>query len=95
MSLGTHVPDELKQERYERFMLRQQAISARRLQARVGREIEVLIDTVDHEGAIGRSSADAPEIDGRVHIPGASDLTPGDWVRGTVSRADEYDLWID
>lgn len=93
--LGDHVPDELKQERYERFMLRQQAISATRLQARVGREIEVLIDTVDHEGAIGRSSADAPEIDGRVHIPGASDLTPGDWVRGTVSRADEYDLWID
>jgi ribosomal protein S12 methylthiotransferase len=76
-------------------MLRQQAISEARLQAKVGREIEVLIDTVDAEGAIGRSSADAPEIDGRVHIPGATDLTPGDWVSCTVSRADEYDLWID
>jgi len=89
------VPEALKQERYERFMERQQAISTRRLQGRVGREIEVLIDEVDEAGAIGRSSADAPEIDGRVHIPGASDLTPGDWVKGVVSRADEYDLWID
>lgn len=93
--LADPVPEELKQERYERFMRRQQAISAARLLAKVGREIEVLIDSVDAEGAIGRSSADAPEIDGRVHIPGASDLTPGDWVSGTVSRADEYDLWID
>ena len=93
--LPDHVPDELKQERYERFMLRQQAISARRLQAKVGREIEVLIDTVDEDGAIGRSSADAPQIDGLVHMPGATEFTPGDWVRGTVSRADEYDLWID
>ncbi|MFK8040712.1 30S ribosomal protein S12 methylthiotransferase RimO [Congregibacter sp.] len=93
--LADPVPEELKQERYERFMLRQQAISTRRLQNKVGRDIEVLIDSVDKNGAVGRSSADAPEIDGRVHIPGASDFNPGDWVRGTVSRADEYDLWID
>jgi ribosomal protein S12 methylthiotransferase len=89
------VPDDVKQERYERFMQRQQAISAARLQAKVGMEIEVLVDSVDADGATGRSSADAPEIDGRVHMPGATDLSPGDWVRGTVSRADEYDLWIE
>ena len=93
--LADAVPEALKQERYERFMERQQAISAARLHAKVGREIEVLIDHVDADGAIGRSAADAPEIDGRVHLPGATELTPGDWVRGVVSRADEYDLWID
>jgi ribosomal protein S12 methylthiotransferase len=89
------VPEEVKAERHERFMLRQQAISRERLQEKVGREIEVIIDSVDATGAVGRSTADAPEIDGRVHLPGADDLTPGDWVRGVVSRADEYDLWID
>lgn len=89
------VAEEVKQERHERFMLRQQAISAARLQNKVGREIEVLIDEVDTDGAIGRSMADAPEIDGKVFMPGAKDFLPGDWVSGTVSRADEYDLWID
>ncbi len=93
--LENPVPEALKQERYERFMERQQKISAARLQNRVGQEIEVLVDQVDGQGAIGRSSADAPEIDGRVHMPGATDLVPGDWVRGVVSAADEYDLWID
>lgn len=93
--LSDPVPEEVKQERYARFMERQQAISAARLQARVGREIEVLVDHVDDEGATGRSSADAPEIDGVVHMPGATDLSPGDWVRGTVSGADDYDLWIE
>jgi ribosomal protein S12 methylthiotransferase len=93
--LADHVPDDIKQDRYERFMLRQQAISAARLQSKVGREIEILVDSVDADGAVGRSSADAPEIDGLVHMPGATDLQPGDWVAGTVSRADEYDLWIE
>ena len=93
--LDGHVPEEVKQERHERFMLKQQAISERRLQEKVGREIEVLIDEVDESGAIGRSTADAPEIDGRVHMPGATDFVPGDWVSGVVTRADEYDLWIE
>ena len=93
--LPDHVPEEIKKERYERFMLKQQAISTERLREKVGREIEVIVDSVDDEGAIGRSTADAPEIDGVVHMPGASDLVPGDWVRGVVSRSDEYDLWID
>ncbi|KAB0273620.1 30S ribosomal protein S12 methylthiotransferase RimO, partial [Klebsiella pneumoniae] len=62
-TLDNPVPDEVKQERWERFMEHQQAISTARLSTRVGREIDVLIDSVDEEGAVGRSSADAPEID--------------------------------
>ena len=88
------VAEDVKEERYQRFMLRQQGISAARLQRKVGREIEILIDSVDEEGAVGRSSADAPEIDGRVFLDGATGLTPGDWVRATVTAADEYDLWV-
>jgi len=87
------VAEDVKEDRYQRFMLRQQGISAARLQRKVGREIEILIDSVDEEGAVGRSSADAPEIDGRVFLDGATELTPGDWVRATVTAADEYDLW--
>ncbi|GAB5414814.1 MAG: 30S ribosomal protein S12 methylthiotransferase RimO [Congregibacter sp.] len=93
--LPDHVPEEIKQDRHARFMLRQQAISSARLQGKVGRDIEVIVDEVNNEGAIGRSMADAPEIDGKVYMPGATDLMPGEWVAGTVSRADEYDLWIE
>jgi ribosomal protein S12 methylthiotransferase len=92
--LPDHVPDEIKQDRWERFMALQQKISTAKLQGKIGRTIEVLIDEVDAEGAIGRSTADAPEIDGRVFLPGASDLNPGDFVEGEVSAADEYDLWV-
>ncbi|CAM3680286.1 30S ribosomal protein S12 methylthiotransferase RimO [Bordetella bronchialis] len=94
-ALGNAVPDEVKQERWERFMEHQQAISAARLQARVGREIEVLIDEVDEDGAIGRSSADAPEIDGSVYVASEKPLKPGDLIRATVTDSDEYDLWAD
>jgi len=94
-ALPDAVPDEVKQERWERFMAHQQAISAARLQRRVGTEIDVLIDTVDEDGdAVGRSSADAPEIDGCVYVAG-EDLAPGDRVRVRVTGADEYDLWAD
>ena len=91
--LPDHVPEELKQERWERFMALQQEISAARLQARVGRTIEILVDSVDEQGAVGRSSADAPEIDGRVFLDGHTDLNPGDFVEAEVTAADEYDLW--
>ncbi|MCB1845963.1 MAG: 30S ribosomal protein S12 methylthiotransferase RimO [Halieaceae bacterium] len=87
------VPEELKQERWERFMALQQEISAARLQAKVGRTIEILVDSVDEQGAVGRSSADAPEIDGRVFLDGHTDLNPGDFVEAEVTAADEYDLW--
>ena len=92
---GQPVPDEVKQERWERFMEQQQAISASRLQAKVGREIDVLIDEVDEDGAVGRSSADAPEIDGCVYVSSDEPLKPGDLVRTRVTDADEYDLWAD
>jgi ribosomal protein S12 methylthiotransferase len=92
--LDQHVPDDVKQERWERFMAHQQAISAARLQQKIGREIEVLIDEVDDEGAVGRSWADAPEIDGSVFIA-STDVKPGDKVRVRVVDADEYDLWAE
>ena len=90
--LDDPVPDEIKQERFDRFMQLQQKISAERLQEKIGRTITVLIDEVDDEGAIGRSSADAPEIDGMVFLP-AEGLKPGDFVQAVVENADEYDLW--
>ncbi len=94
-ALPDHVPEEVKEERWQRFMERQQAISAARLQQKIGTQIEVLIDEVDEEGAIGRSWADAPEIDGRVYLDGITGLKPGDALVATVTDADEYDLWAE
>jgi ribosomal protein S12 methylthiotransferase len=91
--LPDQVPEAVKQERWERFMALQQEISAARLQEKVGRTIEILIDEVDSEGATGRSSADAPEIDGRVYLEGVTGLNPGDFVEAEVTAADDYDLW--
>lgn len=91
--LPNHVPEELKQERWERFMALQQQISADKLQRKIGSTIDILIDEVDDQGAVGRSTADAPEIDGRVYLDGAVDLVPGDMVQAEVTAADEYDLW--
>lgn len=92
--LPNPVTDELKQERWERFMALQQEISAAKLQTKIGKTIEILIDEVDAGGAIGRSSADAPEIDGRVFLEGAIELSPGDFVEAEVTAADDYDLWV-
>ena len=92
--LADQVPEEVKEERWNRFMQLQQQISAERLQEKVGREILVLVDEVDEEGAIGRSMADAPEIDGAVYLNGETRVKPGDVVRVKVEHAaDEYDLW--
>lgn len=73
-------------------MAHQQAISAARLQLKIGQEMDVLIDEIDDEGAVGRSAADAPEIDGAVYID-SFDLEPGQMVRVRITNADEYDLW--
>ena len=89
------VPDEVKQERYDRFMAHQQAISTERLARKIGKEFDVLIDEVDEDGAVGRSSADAPEIDGSVFVDSAVPLKPGDMVRVRVTDSDEYDLWAE
>ncbi len=92
--LAGHVPTEVMQDRWERFMATQQAISAQKLQDKIGSTQEILIDSVDEEGAIGRTHADAPEIDGLVHLPGITDLAPGDFVEADISGADEYDLYV-
>jgi ribosomal protein S12 methylthiotransferase len=87
------VPEEVKEERYQRFMETQQAISADILKEWIGREIEVLIDEIDEDGAVGRSYADAPEIDGAVILEGETGLSPGDMLRIRIIGSDEYDLW--
>jgi len=87
------VPDAVKQERWDRFMAHQQKISEQRLAAKVGRTLDVLIDSVDAEGAIGRCYADAPEIDGNVFIDEPGSLKVGDLVPVEIDEAGEYDLW--
>jgi ribosomal protein S12 methylthiotransferase len=93
-ALPDAVPDEVKAERWERFMAHQQAISTRRLAAKIGRTLTVLVDEVDDEGgATARSMADAPEIDGSVLLRDATGLAPGDLVQVRIEDADEYDLY--
>lgn len=91
--LPDHVPEDVQQERWERFMETQQRISAARLQQKIGRTLTVLIDEVDDEGAIGRSYSDAPEIDGVVYLNDEFDVSVGDRVEVKIEHADEYDLW--
>jgi len=97
-ALPNAVPEEVKEERWHRFMAAQQVISARRMQQRVGKDIAVIIDEIDGEQALGRSMADAPEIDGRVYLPagkGAKKLKAGAVLTARVTSADEYDLWAE
>jgi ribosomal protein S12 methylthiotransferase len=93
-ALPDQVPEEVKQQRWERFMAKAQAISEAKLAAKVGRRLEVLVDEVDEEGATCRTMADAPEIDGNLFIDeGFEELKPGDIVTVEVDEAGEYDLW--
>ena len=93
-ALPDHVPAEVKQERWDRFMARSQAISEARLAARVGQVIDVIVDAVDADGATCRTKGDAPEIDGNLFIDeGFAALAVGDIVRVRVDEAGEYDLW--
>jgi ribosomal protein S12 methylthiotransferase len=88
------VPEAVKEERYARIMEKCAAISAAKLEAKVGRTLDVIIDLVDEEGgATGRSKADAPEIDGEVHLRDAGHLQPGDVVRVEIEEADDHDLF--
>jgi len=91
--LPDHVPEDIQQQRWERFMQTQQAISTRKLQRRIGQRMTVLIDEVDEEGSIARSIADAPNIDGMVYLNEFFDCQPGDFVEIEIEHADEYDLW--
>ena len=93
-ALPDQVPEEVKEERYARVMERTAAISAAKLQAKIGRTVEVIIDEVDAEGgATGRSQADAPDIDGQVFLRDATGLKPGDIASVAIEDADEHDLY--
>jgi ribosomal protein S12 methylthiotransferase len=89
------VPEDVKEERWRRFMAAQREVSRELMAARVGRTVEVIVDEVDEDGAVGRSVWDAPEIDGSVFLNGASGVKAGDIVQARVTGADEYDLWAD
>ncbi|RZW01134.1 MAG: 30S ribosomal protein S12 methylthiotransferase RimO, partial [Rhodobacteraceae bacterium] len=93
-ALPDHVVEEVKQDRWDRFMAKAQEISAAKLAAKVGQVMEIIVDEIDEEGATCRTKADAPEIDGNLFIDeGYETLTPGDIVTVTVDEASEYDLW--
>lgn len=91
-ALPDPVDPDLQQERLERFMMVQSTISENKLQQKIGSTETILIDTVTSEGAIGRSRGDSPEIDGEIHLPGASHLERGTFVQARIVAADEHDL---
>ena len=91
--LPDHVPPEVQQERLARLMLLQEEISEERLRRKVGKTLTVLVDEVDEEGAIARSSGDAPEIDGLVYIENGRQLSAGDFVEVKITDSDTHDLW--
>ena len=92
-ALPDPVPEGLREERRARFMVVQEKISRKRLKRKIGKTLKVLVDTVDKKGAVARSSADAPEIDGLVIIADGKKLKPGDWATVRIERADAHDLW--
>jgi ribosomal protein S12 methylthiotransferase len=92
-ALANHVPDELKEERKARFMAAQALVSTARLERKIGTTQRVLIDQADAKAVIARSSADAPEIDGVVHIAPSPRLAAGEFANVRITRSDEHDLW--
>lgn len=93
--IAEHVPEEVKEERWARFMEKQAQISAQRLQKKIGQTLQVIVDQVDDENITGRSWADAPEIDGEVIIKNEWDLKPGDIFEARSTAADDYDLFAE
>src|SRR5256885_6781952 len=87
--------NEVRAERHARLMRLQEKISARRLKRKLGTTIKVLVDESKAGRAVGRSAADAPEIDGVVHIEDGAKLKPGDWAQVKVTRSDAHDLWAE
>jgi ribosomal protein S12 methylthiotransferase len=94
-ALPDHVAPEVQQERLARLMLLQEEISEQRLKRKIGRTMKVLVDEVNKEGAIARSSADAPEIDGVVYIENGQQLNVGDFVEVKIIDSDTHDLWAE
>ena len=93
--MADQVSEEVKEERFHRFMQLQQEISAERLKQKIGQTLDVIVDEIDDEGIIGRTKADAPEVDGLVYIENLSG-TPvkvGEFIKVTITHSDEYDLW--
>lgn len=93
--LENPVPEDVKEERWHQFMSVQQEISAQRLQRKVGTKVDILIDEVSADGAVGRTKGDAPEIDGLVYLKNTDGLAPGTVVNRQIIDADDYDLWAD
>ena len=93
--MADQIPEEIKEERYHRFMQLQQQISAQRLQQKVGQTMPVIVDEIVEDGVIARSMADAPEIDGVVYVevPVNQQVNVGELINVKVTFADEYDLW--
>ncbi len=87
------VPLDIQEARYRRFMEHAQAISARKLKEKVGKRLQVMVDSANARSAIGRSKGDAPEIDGKVHMTSHRPLRPGEIVNVKIERADAYDLF--
>jgi ribosomal protein S12 methylthiotransferase len=87
------VSEDIKQQRYDRFMQKQSQISTAKLKEKIGLEYQVIIDEVTPEGAVGRCYADAPEIDGNVHLTDEFDVEPGDIIWAQIIHSNEYDLW--
>ena len=93
--MADQVPEDVKEERFHRFMQLQQEISTKRLKQKISKTLDVLVDEIDEEGIIGRSKADAPEVDGLVYIDNLSGINVkvGDVIKVTITNSDEYDLW--
>ena len=93
--MADQVPEDVKEERFHRFMQLQQEISTKRLKQKIGKTLYVLVDEIDEEGIIGRSKADAPEVDGLVYVDNLSGINVkvGDVIKVTITNSDEYDLW--
>ena len=93
--MADQVSEDVKEERFHRFMQLQQEISANRLKQKIGKTLDVLVDEIDEEGIIGRSKADAPEVDGLVYVDNLSGINVkvGDMIKVTITNSDEYDLW--
>ncbi len=93
--MANQVPEDVKEERFHRFMQLQQEISAERLKQKIGQTLDVIVDEIDDEGIIGRTKADAPEVDGLVYIENLSGapVKVGEFIKVTITHSDEYDLW--
>ena len=93
--LDNPVPEEVKEERWHQFMAVQQEISAERLHRKIGTHVDIIVDDVSSDGAVGRTKGDAPEIDGLVYLKNSDGLAPGSVVNRQIIDADDYDLWSD